>query len=193
VAKVPSAPTEPLQRRIFVPAAKRAAVLLWGEDGLNDIAQKLHDDTREEFFKIVGTEEWIPARHVIHWCYVAHHGPCGMSVPKMREYIDRVFDFSYGVVRRSVLRMADPVAITPRVGPMWKEEHTAGELEGAVEAGGKSALFRLVGSPFTETPHTRAGIAESYRYAYALTRAKNVTETHALEKPGVLTFRIRWA
>jgi hypothetical protein len=88
--------------------------------------------------------------------------------------------------------MADPVSVTMRLGAMWKEENTHGELEASVEPGGKSATFRLSGSPYTATPQTRGGIVEQYRYAYSMTRAKDVTETHALEKPSTLVFRIHW-
>jgi len=80
----------------------------------------------------------------------------------------------------------------PRLGPLWKKENTHGELTGSVDPGGKSATFRLTGSPYTETPQTRGGLAENYRYAFSLTRAKNVRETHSLEKPETLVFRIRW-
>ncbi len=181
-----------MQKRLYLAAMKRAAVLVWGEDGLNDIAHALPDDTREEFFRVVQTDPWIAARHYIKWMYVVHQGPAGLSVTKTREYINRVFDFSGGIILRSMLRMADPASITLRLGPMWKEENTHGELVSSVDPGGNSATFRLTGSPYTETPQTRGGIVEQYRYAYSMTRAKNVTETHALEKPGTLVFRIRW-
>jgi hypothetical protein len=181
-----------MQKRLVVPAAKRAAVLLWGEDGLNEIAQALPDDTREEFFRVHQADEWVACRHFIAWMYAAHHGPAKLSLPKIREYINRTFDFGYGIVRKSMLRMADPAVLTPRVGGMWHDDQTAGELVSTLDAGGKSATFRLTDNPYTETPQTRAGVAENYRYAYSLTRAKDVTETHALEKPGVLVFRIRW-
>jgi hypothetical protein len=181
-----------MQRRIYLQPMKRAAVLLWGDEGLNAIAAALPDDTREEFFRVVQTEPWIAARHYITWMYAAHRGPSGLSLPKTREYIDRIFDFGSGIILRSLLWMADPVALVPRLGPMWKKENTHGELIGTVDPGGKSATFRLAGSPYSETPQTRGGMAENYRYAFSLTRAKNVRETHALEKPDTLVFRIRW-
>jgi hypothetical protein len=190
--KLPVNPKEPMQKRLYLAAMKRAAVLLWGDEGLNDIARGLPDDTREEFFRVVQTDPWIAARHYIKWMYVAHEGPARLSLPKTREYIDRIFDFSSGIVLRSMLRMADPVAITLRLGSMWKEENTHGELAASVDDGGRSATLRLSGSPYTETPQTRGGIVEQYRYAFSMTRAKDVTATHALEKPSTLVCRIRW-
>jgi hypothetical protein len=181
-----------MQRRLYLPAMKRAAVLLWGEEGLDDIGRALPDDTREEFFRTVQTDEWVAVRHITGWMYAAHHGPAQLALAKTREYIDRIFDFSSGIIRRSLLRLADPATLTPRLGPLWPEDQTHGELLSTIDPGGKSATFRLTNSPFTETPHTRGGIAENYRYAYSLTRATNVTETHALERQGTLVFRIRW-
>ncbi len=192
VAKLPVNPTEHMHRRFYAQAAKRAAVLVWGDDGLNEIASALPDDTREEFFRIGQTDPWIAARHMIRWMYAAHHGPARLHLPKTREYIDRVFDCGSGVVLRSLLHMADPVAFTARLPGLWKKDNTHGELEATLDPGGKSASFRLSGTAYGDTPHTRGGMAENYRYAYSLTRAKNVTETHGLERPGTLVFRIRW-
>ena len=46
-----------------------------------------------------------------------------------------------------------------------------------LEPDGKSATIHIIDHPFTETPHARAAMAESYRYAFSQTRAKEVTES----------------
>ncbi len=181
-----------MHRRVYAQAAKRAAVMVWGDEGLNAIASALPDDTREELFRTGPTDPWIAARHLIRWMYAAHHGPAGLRPAKTREYIDRVFDCGSGVILRSLLHMADPASLTARLPALWKKDNTHGELEATLDPDGKSASFRLTGTAYSDTPQTRGGMAENYRYAYSLTRAKNVTETHALEKPGTLAFRIRW-
>jgi serine/threonine-protein kinase len=183
---------EPMQRRIFVNAAKRAAVLLWGEDGLNEIAQALDDDTREEFFRTMSVEDQIACRHVINWCFAAWEGPAKQNKAKMSEYVDRIFDFGFGVIRRAVLRLADPAVLVPRLPGFWKEDYSSGELTSVVDPDGRSATIHVSDHPFTETPHGRASVAEGYRYAFSQTRAKEVTESHGLAKPGVLMFRLRW-
>lgn len=83
VPKAPRSFDEPMQKRLIVSAAKRAAVQLWGDDGLNEIAQALPDDTREEFFRVVQVDDWIAVRHFIRWMYVAHHGPAKLSLPRI--------------------------------------------------------------------------------------------------------------
>ncbi len=186
---------EAMEKRIFVPAARKAAVLLWGEDGLNAIAQTLQHDTREEFFRPVSTGEWVPARMVIDWCYQVFEGPANHDLPKMREYLDRTFDYSFGVVRKAVLRFADPVPLVAKLPQFWRQDHVGGEMEAQLDASGKGCVIRLRDSPFTETPPTRAGMAENYRYAFSLTRAKDVTESNALERQhgkNVLVIRLKW-
>ncbi len=190
--KLPVVPTEHMQRRYYVQAMKRAAVALWGDPGLNAIAAALPDETREEFFRVNQSEPWIAARHLIQWMYAVHHGPSQLAQPKTKDYIDRVVDLSTGVILRSLLHMADPASLTPRLPALWKKDNTHGELEATLDPGGKSATFRLTGTAYHESPQTRGGMAEMYRHSYSLTRAKMVTETHALEKPGTLLFRIRW-
>ncbi|MGO8993820.1 MAG: protein kinase domain-containing protein [Polyangiaceae bacterium] len=197
-ARTPAAPPaksqgrEPMQKRIFVPAARKAAVMLWGEDGLNDIAAAVDDDTREEFFRTVSSAEPIACKHIENWCLTAWKGPAKMNKPKMTEYVDRIFDLSYGVVRRGVLRLADPAALIPRLPAFWKEDYTTGELTAVLEPDGKSATIHIIDHPFADTPHARAAMAESYRYAFSMTRAKEVKESHGLVKPGVMMFKLRW-
>jgi serine/threonine protein kinase len=198
---LPSAPhlnvagAEPMQRRVFVPAAKRAAALLWGDEGLNDIVARVDPETRADFLRVGAGDEWIATRHVVDWCLRTFEGPCHHDRNRMVEYVDRVFDLSYGVIRRFVLRLADPVGVVPRLGGFWRHDHTAGEMTAKVDASNKGCTLRLVDSPYTELPHSRAGLAETYRYAFAQTRARGVTESHALERvggKGTLVIRIRW-
>jgi hypothetical protein len=189
---------EALQRRIYVPALKRAAVLLWGDDGLNAIAGACGDDARAEFFRTVSADEWVPCRHVIEWCLRAFEGPCRRDRNKMAEYVDRAYDFSYGVVRKFIVRLADPTSIVPRLPAFWKQDHSEGELSSEIDAAGKGCIIRVTGSPYVAIVHSRAGMAETYRYGFSQTRAKEVTESHALERGAgkqgsdVLVIKLRW-
>jgi serine/threonine-protein kinase len=186
---------ESMQRRFFIPAAKRAAVLLWGDDGLNEIAQALDNEARNEFFRASGGDEWIPSRLVIEWCLRTFEGPCRRDRHKMAEYVDRAYDFSYGAVRKFVVKMADPASVVPKLPGFWKQDHTEGELAAEVDPSGKGCTIRISGTPYTDLVHSRAGMAEIYRYAFSQTRAKEVTESHALErstgKP-VLVIKLKW-
>ncbi len=195
----PAAKVEPqkeaMQKRIFIPAGKRAAVMLWGEEGLNEIAAALEDETRNEFFRATSGEEWIPARFVIEWCLRVFEGPCKRDRNKMAEYVDRVYDLSYGVIRKVVVKFADPASIVPRLPGFWKQDHSAGELTAELDPSGKGCTLRITGTPYTELVHSRAGMAEVYRYGFAQSRAKEVTESHTLERVGgkqVLVIRLKW-
>ena len=64
------------------------------------------------------------------------------------------------------------------------------EMLGTCE--GKRAIFLLSDHPYTETPQARATMAEILRYNIELTRAKNVTETHARRVDGALEVKVKW-
>jgi hypothetical protein len=90
------------------------------------------------------------------------------------------------------LSLASPATLLSRAGAIWKEDHTHGTLDVELHDGGKGTSLRLREHPYTEIPQARAAIAEVLRYDVALTRAKNVTESHRLEREGVLLVRVQW-
>jgi hypothetical protein len=137
----------------------------------------------------VTPSEWFPERHFIAWCYAIFEGPADYDIDGVKAYLRRTFDLCYGVINRFVLHMARPEDAIKRVSHLWKKEHTTGALEARLVKGG--AVLRLTNSPYTRTPHTRAGLSENYRYALSLTRAKDVREWHALED-GALVVYLTW-
>jgi serine/threonine-protein kinase len=192
----------PMQKRFIVPALKKAAVMLWGDDGLNDIAAALENDARSEFFRAAAVDEWIECRHVIEWCLRTFEGPCRRDRNKMAEYLDRAYDLSYGVIRKFVVRLADPASIVPRLPGFWKQDFNSGELEATldppVDGAHRGCTIRIWGNPYVNLVHTRAGQAEIYRYGFSQSRSKDVTESHNLEKgkgpkgEDVLVIRLKW-
>lgn len=177
-----------------MPAFRRAVVDLWGEDGRERTIANLVGEARDEFIQdSVGTSRvWFPARHIIAWAFAVWEGPAERKRDRMAEYIRRQWDLSFGVVRRVLLHMASPQSVVPRLPELWREDNTAGELEASLDDGRTSATLYLSNTPFVETPHARASVAEVYRHAFAQTRAKNVTEAHALEAPHRMMIRLRW-
>jgi hypothetical protein len=179
-----------MQRWFAAPAARRAAVEVWGATGVAAIEARLPAEARPCFAEGAPPREWMPTGHFIAWMYAAFEGPAEHDLDVTKAYVRRVFDLSYGVIRRFILHMARPEDVIPKLPKMWKQDQTGGEM--TVEVRERGAVIRLSNSPYTRTVYTRAGMAENYRYALSLTRAKNVVEWHALESEGVLVMWFKW-
>ena len=186
-------PDEPSTRRIIVPAYRRAIVDLFGEPGREQVIALLSGDSRDEFVRdVTANTRWIPSRHLIAWSFAIWEGPAARRRDVMAEFVRRSWDLSFGVIRKLLLHMATPDSIVVRLPEIWKQDNTAGTLEAALADGGRGATLHLSDTPFIDTPHGRASIAEIYRHALAQTRASNVTETHALDSPTRMVIRLRW-
>lgn len=186
-------PEEPSTRRIVVPAYRRAIVDLFGESGRERVVSLLSGDSREELVRdVTANLEWIAARHLIAWTFAIWEGPAERQRDAMTQFVRRQWDLSFGVVRRLLLHMATPQSIVGRLPQIWKQDNSAGELEAVLDDGGHGATIHLSDTPFIETPHGRASMAEIYRHAFSQTRARQVTETHALEAPARMVLRLRW-
>lgn len=188
-------PAEPCVRRIVVPGFRQAVIDQWGEEGRARTLANLTGEARDELAADVvgGHRVWFPTRHVIAWSFAIWEGPAERSREEMARFIRRQWDLSMGVVRRVILHLAPPGPVVARLGALWKQDNTAGELDAALDPSGKGATIHLADTPFVDTPHARASIAEIYRHAFAQTRAKNVTETHALDGPRRMVIRLRWS
>jgi hypothetical protein len=187
-------PTEPSVRWILAPAFRRAVTDLWGEAGREKVIATLSGEAREEFASDTtrGSRKWFPARHLIAWGFATWEGPANRTRDAMARCVRRQWDLSIGVVRRVVLHMAQPAPIVARLPGFWKQDNIGGTLEATLDEGGLGATILLTGSPFVEMPHGRASVAEVYRHAFAQTRAKNVTEVHALDGPNRMVIHLKW-
>jgi hypothetical protein len=190
----PEIPDEPCVRRIVVPAFRRAVVDVCGEGARDQMIALLAGEAREEFIRdAVGANlVWFPERLLIAWGFAAWEGPAARTRETMARIVRRQFDLSFGVVRRLILHMAAPASVIARIGPLWRQDHTAGELTASVDEGGLGATLHLSDHPMVDTPHGRASMAEVYRHAIAQTRAKSVTESHALDGPKRMVIRLKW-
>jgi hypothetical protein len=110
----------------------------------------------------------------------------------MAEFVRRQWDLSFGVVRRLLLHMAHPATVIARLEQVYREDNIGGALTATLDEGSKGATIVLSDNPFVDTPHGRASMAEVYRHALAQTRAKNVTEAHALDGARRMQIRLRW-
>jgi hypothetical protein len=194
VPTLPEIPAEPCVRRILVPAFRRAMVDIFGEGGRDRMVANLSGESRDEFVQdVVGAHRvWFPVRHIIAWGFATWEGPADRNRDAMARFVRRQWDLSTGVVRRVLLHMAQPQPIVARLPGLWKQDNTAGELEAALDDGGNGATLHLSDNPMVDTPHGRASVAEIYRHAFSQTRAKNVTESHALDGPKRMVIRLKW-
>jgi hypothetical protein len=180
---------EPMLKRYYVRAAIDAARDLWGQEGVDDIRSRMAEPERDEFLA-ERLPEWISIRAMIAWNFALWEGPARRSKILYFPWLRLMTDLSFGRVKKLFLSMASPEKVIRSANELWKENHTAGELEAEVD--GKEGRFVLRQHPYTETPQGRAGIAEMLRYILELSRAKGVTETHSLVASGVLEIKVRW-
>jgi len=176
-----------------VPAFRRAIVEVWGEPGRDAVLGRLTGEARDAFVRDVATDRmWFPARHVIAWAFAVWEGPANRSRDEMATFVRRQWDLSFGVIRRALLHLAAPASVVPRLPQIWKQDNIGGVLEASLDAGGLGATLHLRDTPFVDTPQGRASVAEIYRHAFAQTRAKDVTEHHALDGARQMVVRLRW-
>lgn len=187
------APDEPSVRSIIVPAFRSTMLAMWGEPGRDRIAALLDEEARGELLREVAADrDWFPARHLIAWTFAAWEGPAGRRREEMAEFVRRQWDASFGVIRRLLVHMAAPTMVIARLPAIWKQDHSAGALTATVDEDGRAATIEISDTPFVDTPHARASMAETYRHGLAQTRARNVTESHALDGPRRMRIRLRW-
>jgi hypothetical protein len=180
---------EPSLKRYYLVAFHQAARERWGEEGLADIRGRMPEREGGEAFA-EHPPAWVPERVIIAWCFALWEGLAGRERTRYVIWLHRVMDLSFGRVRRLLLGMAAPERLFTMAAKLWKDDHTHGLLEGHFE--GKRGVYVLRDHPYTETPQARATIAEIFRYTIELSRAKNVTETHARRIDGALEVKLRW-
>lgn len=186
-------PSEACVRRIVVPAFRRAVVDLFGPQGRDRMVALLEGDAREHFVRDVGAEsKWFPARHLIAWGFAAWEGPAERKRELMSSLVRRQWDLSFGIVRRMLLHLAAPAPIVGRLGKLWEQDNIGGTMTASLDADERGATIYLSDSPFVDTPHGRASIAEVYRHAFSQTRARDVAEAHALDGGRRMVIRLKW-
>ncbi|HJL19868.1 MAG TPA: hypothetical protein RMH99_29665 [Sandaracinaceae bacterium LLY-WYZ-13_1] len=183
--------SEPFARRTIFAGFRKAALDRWGEGGLHAIAEAMSKECRRACIEpIVIGEPMLPERYVLEWYRAAYEGPARRDRAAYFGFIDRMMDHGFGRVRKLLLAMASPNLVARKAQELWRHDHTHGELA-LVESEPEGVVMRLCDHPYTETPLGRMSVAEIYRYAIALARARNVRSEHWLVA-GALHVRIRW-
>lgn len=183
--------TEMLARGTIFVGFREAAQHVYGPDGLASLAALLPEDVRRQTIEnLVLSVGWYPERFVLAWYEALWMGPCRERRERFFAVLDRMMDFGFGRVRRSLLALANPSTIVVKAPALWRYDHTHGDL--TVEAGEGAARVCLRNHPYTDNPLACLAIAEIYRYCVALCRARDVTETHYRDNQGALVVRVRW-
>jgi len=176
--------------RVFV-ASRAAAVELYGDVGLREIAERLPPDARAALIdSALITDRWLPERFVMAWQEAVWDGPVRTNDDEHRRYIARVVDAGFGRVRRLLVNLVTPATLCTRAAELWGDEHTHGEI--TAQPKGQEVLIRLRAHPYVTRPIARVVLAESLRYAASLTRAKRVEQLHRVDGDA-LEVRLTWS
>lgn len=177
-------------QRVFV-ASRAAAVDLYGDDGLRQIAAGLPADVRAALIdSAIITDAWLPERFVMAWQEAVFAGPARGSEDAFRRYVHKVVDAGFGRVRRLLVNLVTPATLCTRAAELWLDEHTHGDI--SAEPSGHVVVIRLRNHPYVTRPIARLVMAESLRHAASLTRVKRVDEVHRLDGD-TLEVRLTWS
>ncbi len=186
-------PAEPQTRGTIVHSLTAATRELWGEDGLNEVSQRLSAEARAATLGAEFTSlGWYPTRHLLEWNEAILHGPAAGDRSAFRHAVALSIRLGFGRVRRVFLSFATPTLLAERAVQLWRHDQTHGTLTvtTADASLGRSRVV-LKDHPFTTTPVARLAIAEVFREVLSLSRAKNVVESHATAGE-VLAIDLSW-
>lgn len=183
---------EPCARATQLLAFRSAALTLWGKQGWQTVLDHLPPETREALIVdgLVVAVGWVPERHMVALAQAVFDGPAQCSPEAYREFVRHVIGLGFGRVRRLLVQFAPPSAVHNRAPELWRHDHTHGSI--SVRHDETSATIHVEHDVLTSTPLSCATAAEMFRTVIALTRAKHVTETHELERPGRLRVELKW-
>jgi hypothetical protein len=189
---------------------------LWGERGLRDVRDRLHDDTRKATLdEIVLATSWLPVVHVIRWHEAIYEGLAAKDDAAFLRFVDRGLEQGFGRVQKFFLGFASPRLLIERAPSLWRKQHTHGKLTVTTsgdfdyalpEAQGSSladkgesfvATVTLRDHPFIDVPLSRRALAEAWRHVLTLARVEEVKESHSVETTGhagerALVARLTW-
>ena len=183
---------EPCCRKTIFVAFRAAALDLWGEAGLDAIADRVDRDTRVQTIEpLVITREWLPERFVMAWYEAAWEGPADRRSATYLTFLDRMMDNGFGRVRKALLGFATPTLIATKSAELWRHDHSTGEVR-ANSTGERSLTVTLRDHVYVSTPLARLSVAEIFRYAASLSRTREVGCTHSANGPNELVCWMIW-
>jgi hypothetical protein len=184
--------SEPSARATQLLAFRSAALTLWGTRAWQEVLDRLPADARAALVVdgLVVAVGWVPEWHLVTLAQAVHDGPAQGSDEAYREFVKQVIALGFGRVRRLLVHFAPPGAVIKRAPELWRHDHTHGEL--AVETRATGTTLHVSHEVITSTPLSRMTCAEMFRAVASLTRARDVRQTHTLERPGTLRVELEW-
>jgi hypothetical protein len=171
-----------MTRGTILHSMREAIVALWGEHGLQDVVDRLPDETRVATTgAMLSTLRWYPTRYVLDWNVAKMAGPARDDERAFRRSVALAMDLGFGRVRRVFLSFATPMLLAERAASLWRHDHSHGEI--SVDSSAREqgrARVTLTAHPFVHSALSRIAFAEAIRRVLALSRVRNVRETHAL-------------
>jgi len=153
----------------------RAAVVdLWGQQGLDRVAERLPLAARVATIDgIVLPFEWVAVEHVIAWHDAIWTGPAGADERELARLVARSMELGFGRFRSAFFAGITPERLVERAQELWRYQHTHGQVHIVVE--GTTGTVVLENHPYVGHPCSRRVTAESYRYLVTTTGARDVT------------------
>ena len=181
-----SDPAEPSCRRVIFVGFRAAVLSMWGERGLEAIADRIDGETRRATVDpIVISGQWLPERYVMAWYEAVWEGPAGRSNADYLTFLDRMMDNGFGRVRKLFLAMATPHLLAAKAAELWRHDHSTGDLV-TERTSDSSATMILRDHAYLATPLSRLSIAEICRYAVSLSHVDDVAVTHTMHEKNEL-------
>jgi hypothetical protein len=165
---------EPHARGSVLHGFRAAAVDVWGNGGLDQVATRLPLSTRVATIEqIVLPFEWVPIEHVVAWHDALWAGPARADERELARFIGRSIELGLGRFKSAFFSGITPERLIERSQDLWRSQHTHGDVAVAVE--GTSGTVVLRNHPYVEHAASRRVTAESYRYIVTMAGGRDVT------------------
>jgi hypothetical protein len=174
MSTTPPPPGEPCARGSVLHGFRAAAVDLWGNTGLDQVATRLPLSTRlATIEQIVLPFEWVPIEHVVAWHDALWAGPARADEQELARFIGRSIELGLGRFKSAFFSGITPERLIERSQDLWRSQHTHGDLTVAVE--GTNGTVVLRNHAYVEHASSRRVTAESYRYIVTMAGGRDVT------------------
>jgi hypothetical protein len=164
----------------------------WGKKALDAVVAGLPPEVARETSgaEFVAIRSY-PTSHLLAWQTAIFELAAKGDPEEYATCIDRSLDVAIGGVRRLFLKVVTPRAIGERASDMWRHFHSHGKIE-VDWRGEANGRITLADHLYVADPIGRRTFAEMIRYMLALSRARDVRESHGIDGSGRLAVTVSW-